>query len=510
MADQNGVRVVEIRAGTSPRTVLELRPGQTVQPLSIGRVGMWPIEAPSILDVHAFLYFDGRALFFQSADPSQPARGNGQTIGVDWQQVEIPCTIEIGRARLVYRTLEVQDQADVEEIDDLDADEEDKTIAAPLRAVVGGGVPQRQPGPGASGPFRPGEFSNRHQPDDESTRFSPINREPQSTLVSPLEARGGGSQRPRPAAGNPGIPNVTPAAGMPASPGTVPTPWVPGNANDDYDPPSSTTVGPPPQGAPVPPPPQGTGYTDMGNVQIAMPAPPPPGYGAPQPGYGPPGAPDYGQPQPGMPMQQPGMQPGYGPGGYPQQPTMPPSAAETGRVQAPPPNAKPPSEWEQMPLMRKIILAAMPVAIVAVYFLLFVDDPEPPRPTTKLRPDAGMEAGAATASVATTAPTVTATAPTTTATATDSVPTGTVVATAPTATVSAPPTTTGTATAPPTASTAATAPTLKKGEVTVERRAAEALRKNDKATAIQLYEQLAADHPDNPVYKETVRILKSE
>ncbi len=474
---------------------------------------MWPIEAPSVLDVHAFLYFDGRALFFQSADPSQPARGNGQAIGVDWQQVEIPCTIEIGRARLVYRTLEVASEASGE-YEEIEAEEEDKTIAAPLRAVIGGGggggggggaPPARPSAPnaGASGPFRPGEFSNRHQPDDESTRFSPINnREPSSTLVSPLEARGGGGgpPRPRPAAGG-AIPNVTPAAGMPAAPATAPTPWMPGAGGDDYAPPSSTTVGPPPQGAPAPPPPQATGYTDMGNVQIAMPAPPQPGYGQPgmQPGYGQPGMqPGYGQP--GM---QPGMQQGYG------QPTMPPSAAETGRVQAPP-NGKPPSEWEQMPTMRKVILAAMPVAIVAVYFLLFVDDPQPQRPVNG-RADAGMEAGALASANPTATTTTTATTPTATATDTGPVPTGTVVATAPTGTVTAPPT--GTMVAPPptgTATATAPIPTLKKGEVTVERRAAEAVRKGDKATAIQLYEQLASDHPDNPVYKETVRILKSE
>lgn len=446
--------------GTSSRTVLELRPGEVVQPLSIGRSAMWPIEAPQVLDVHAFLYFDGRALFFQSSNPSQPARGNGQAIGADWQQVEIPCTIEIGRARLVYRTLDLSD--DAEEIEP--EEEEDKTIAAPLKAVMGGGAgfgaPQQQrPGPGASGPFRPGEFSNRQTEDEESTRFSPIGREPSATLVNPLEARpsggglGMGGGRARPAAG---IPAVTPAAGMPAAPATAPTPWIPGR--DDLPPPSSTTVGPAPIGAPLPPPPQASGYQDMGNVQIAMPPPP-------------------------------------------QQQQYPaPNAAETGRLQVPP--DKPASEWEQMPVMRKVILSAMPVAIVAVYFLLFVDDPTPP-PTTKLKPDAGMEASVASAPSAT----VTNTVPT--VVTTDTVPTTT---TTTTTTTTAP-----TVTVPPTASTAAipipipsaTVP-LKKGEVTKERLAADAVRQGHKAEAITLYEQLAAEHPENPAFKEAVRVLKSE
>ena len=33
-----------------------------------------PSTAPGVLDVHAFMYFDGRALFLQSADPSSPAK----------------------------------------------------------------------------------------------------------------------------------------------------------------------------------------------------------------------------------------------------------------------------------------------------------------------------------------------------------------------------------------------------------------------------------------------------
>src|SRR5512143_1842092 len=99
MADTPG-SIVEIRAGTSQRPLLELRPGQVVQPMSIGRVGMWPVDAPDVLDVHAYVYFDGNALFIQSADAGNPAKGNGRAIATTWQQIEIPCTIEIGRARL--------------------------------------------------------------------------------------------------------------------------------------------------------------------------------------------------------------------------------------------------------------------------------------------------------------------------------------------------------------------------------------------------------------------------
>src|SRR5450631_2347806 len=174
MADNPGVQIVEIRAGNSQRLVLELSPGVPVQPMSIGRVGMWSIDAPGVLDVHAFLFFDGRALFVQSADASNPAKGNGQAIGTAWQQIEIPCTIEIGRARLVYRTL---DQGDAD-------GDEDKTVAQAIR------IPE---GPQAAFRANAGAFSNRNSPpDSDQTRLQPMNnvmggggRAPDPTIVSP-------------------------------------------------------------------------------------------------------------------------------------------------------------------------------------------------------------------------------------------------------------------------------------------------------------------------------------
>ena len=93
MADNPG-SIVEIRAGTSQRPLLELKPGQVVQPMSMGRVGMWPIEAPGVLDVHAYVYFDGNALFIQSADAANPVKGNGQAIGTTWQQYQVMLTIK--------------------------------------------------------------------------------------------------------------------------------------------------------------------------------------------------------------------------------------------------------------------------------------------------------------------------------------------------------------------------------------------------------------------------------
>ena len=417
---------------------------------------MWPVEGPGVLDVHAFMYFDGKALFLQSADPSSPAKMNGRPIGANWQQVEIPCTIELGRARLVYRVLD--------EVDLLEEDEQDKTIAAPIKVTAA------TPNPPAAG-FAPGAFSNRHQPDDESTRFAPIQREPEPTLISPLEAQR--AQAPAPAV----MMKPRPAAGAPAAPGvgTSPQAWAPGG----YDgPPSSTTVGP----APAPPPP--TGYQDMGSVQIAMPPPPQPQMPPPQmmghtPGYGAYGAPGMQ----GMPGQQPmGQMPGM---------------QETGRLQPPPqPSilAKAKAEWAAMRTIQKVIFIAFPFVALGGYWAITTEDEPPPR---RQRPVASASASASGSANAAPSVTVATTAPT---------------ATTPPSAATVMPTATGTTTAP-TATVAATAPTAtgsgKKPVLTLERQAADALRAGKRDQAAVLYDQLAAQHPENPAYKEAARIIRA-
>jgi len=479
MAENTGVHIVEIRAGESQRPVLELRPGVVVQPMSIGRVGMWSVDAPGVLDVHAYVYFDGRALFVQSADAGNPAKGNGQAIGTAWQQLEIPCTIEIGRARLVYRTL-----------DELDEDEEDKTVAQPIQ------IPRQPPQH-----FTPnaGAFSNRNNgPDSDATRLQPMGaaREPDPTVVSPLEM---GMSTATPLAG---VPKARPAAGMPAF-------------STDAGPQSQpTTVGQPP----APPPPQNTGYQAFGSVQVAVPAPPPaPGPMAqtlnsplnsplapptmPQPmmmspGFGPP---------PGMPM---GMPMGYppGPGGSGPMPAMmgPPMGApmgqgtvETGRVQNVPSSelkgwAKAVAEWKEMPPLRKVILGTFPGVLILVYMMMF-DTPQPqrrPMPT-------GSASVAASASAAPSATTSSVATGTVAIPATTTVPI--VMSAVPTTTTTTPPTTT----APPVAS--AKPP---KGGKTPEREAIELVSQGQNTKAAALYEQLAQEHPDQPAYREAARLLR--
>ncbi len=465
MADTPGSQILEIRAGNSQRSFLELQPGVAVQPMSIGRAGMWQVDAPDVLDVHAFVYFDGRSLFVQSATAGNPAKGNGQAIGTAWQQLEIPCTIEIGRARLVYRT-----------IDEIDPDgDEDKTIAHAVR------VPAE---PAAQ--FRPnaGMFSNRDKgPDSDATRLQPMNmqREPDPTIIE---------------TGTPmaGVPKARPAAGMPA--------W----SSNTGGPPSSPTVA----AGPPAPPPQNTGYQAFGSVQVAVPQPPqnPMSQTLQAPLLSPLAQQQpvmYAMP-PQMMMQQPMMHPTMpGPtmagGSGPNPAMMPGPAMGTGGSAAPQDPIKQGfnravAEWKAMPPLRKVIFGSFPGVALLVYFMLFDDDAPPPQVRHPKPPPSGqITSVTSTGSTMTGTPTTVVTVPTT-PTVVPAVPN-----TAPTVAVTVPvPTLT-------TATTTAIAP-LPKGTRTLERQAIDLAAQGQYAKAVEIYEQLAQQHPEQPAFREAARLLR--
>ena len=418
--------------------------------MSLGKVGSWPIDAPNVLDVHAYLYFDGRALFVQSADAGNPAKGNGQAIATTWQQIEIPCTLEIGKARLVYRLLQEDAEGD-----------EDKTIA---QAVKVPDVPPPQFRAGA------GAFSNRNSgPDSDATRIQSMDtgpRQPDPTVVSPLEA------------GTPsaGVPMARPAAGMPAGPRFGGAPMMSG-------------------GAPAPPPPA-PGYQGFGSVQVAMGGPQPMNQTLQQPMQ----SPLAGQPQYGMPPQMMGgqmqgqmgqMQGQNGPmpmGGM-GMPQGPGPHAETGKIQ-PPPNGfkeqldKAIADWKAMPPIRKIIIGSFPGVAILAYMML-TDQPQPQMVQRPMPPPS--------ASVTTTTTTTTPPPPTTP------------VYTPPPVTSYTPPPNTSAST---TASTGKEPPPMTKGARTLERQAIDLAMQGQYAKAAELYDQLAAQHPDNLAFKEAAFLLR--
>ncbi len=105
MGSSETTHVVEIEAGIGEPTFIPLVTGQELQPISVGRKGMWRIESARVLDVHAFLYFDRASLFVQSADNESVVTVSGRRIGTVWTELFAPCTLEIGSARLRYRSL---------------------------------------------------------------------------------------------------------------------------------------------------------------------------------------------------------------------------------------------------------------------------------------------------------------------------------------------------------------------------------------------------------------------
>src|SRR5262249_21000959 len=105
MAKPSTTHVIEIETGIGEPAFIPLTLGEELQPISVGKKGMWRIESARVLDVHAFVYFDGTALFLQSADDSAAASVDGYRVGKAWTELHAPCKIEIGAARLRYRSL---------------------------------------------------------------------------------------------------------------------------------------------------------------------------------------------------------------------------------------------------------------------------------------------------------------------------------------------------------------------------------------------------------------------
>ena len=81
MANPATTHVIEIESGIGEPAFIPLSMGQELQPISVGKKGMWRIESPRVLDVHAFVYFDGSSLFLQSADESNAASVDGFRVG---------------------------------------------------------------------------------------------------------------------------------------------------------------------------------------------------------------------------------------------------------------------------------------------------------------------------------------------------------------------------------------------------------------------------------------------
>lgn len=192
-------QILELRLGRGDPSAVMLDFGVVVDPTSFGTAGMWRIDAPGVLDVHGYFYFDGKSLFVQSADDKAPLMVNKHRVATAWTEVRAPSTIEVGKAELVYRDNGTPSY-----------DDGDATLAAATAPLQPRPKPAFVPGGGA--------FVNRA--DDESTRFAPIDGMPQpARLPDPLDGNDGiRAPLARPAAGNPAMAFPPPQMEMSSQP----------------------------------------------------------------------------------------------------------------------------------------------------------------------------------------------------------------------------------------------------------------------------------------------------
>lgn len=557
MANPQTTHVIEIETGIGEPAFIPLSIGHELQPISVGKKGMWRIESPRVLDVHAFIYFDGNSLFLQSADEANAASVDGYRVGKAWTELHAPCKIEVGTARLRYRSLIA------------DADNQPTMMAPspPVQAPPGGpggmgggsrpgasmpaaGAPappapgghpsvptgaQPQPAtrpPAAAGsspagasnppvafpkaerPFKPGEFSSA--PDlDESTR------------IAPLDATGGGrvasGSHPRPAAGQPAGEDAARAeaarimrggTGAVAAIGSGQFNAMPGGMQPNM------MQGSMPPGGMM----QSGGYP-QGQA--------PQGYGQQPQGYGQPSAYGNAGGSGAFNIPQGGMPPIPGPPGMPQGPlgpSMPPggygSMTPQGGLMQPdgPPNP-------MQGFVAKLKANSIPKIIAGILFIiggilyLAEDEEPPPKRKVTASADAGLEAGTSASSATTAPPVMTMTAPTTPSPPAwpagvpcppPNWPPNTPLPCTPSAAGS-----TDSGAAKPGGRDARDAggkasdakdagATLPAGTKTLERQAVDYVAAGDTAKAAAAYEELVRRDPNNKVYAEAARILRAK
>lgn len=413
MARADTTHVIEIESGIGEPAFIPLTRGQELSPISVGKKGMWRIESARVLDVHAFVYFDGASLFLQSADEHTSALVEGQPVGKQWTELSPPCRIEIGQARLRFRSLLQEDE------------EQTSTFAMPapplhhVEVEAAGGAPlglyPATPS-AAQGipakperPFAPGEFVARL---DDATRVAPVENTKAGNRRGHLDG-------PRPAAGVPptgpspsgmAVPATGHSASYPGAHGSMhpgmpmqPAPGVysPGNppiAHGGMMPSASMHPGAMMQPGMGPPPPMGPHGMAPSNMQGVPPTPVSQHGGT---AYGSGAYPGQGSQPPLHPAGQPGPN-GYGPPsgqvptGYPPQ-SLPPGSQVPNTQQ--PTNAGGQKDfatrWKEMPALRRLLVLFSPLFLASAYYTLVVDDAPPPR-TTRVVSDAGALGSATT------------------------------------------------------------------------------------------------------------------
>jgi hypothetical protein len=199
---------------------------------------------------------------------------------------------------------------------------------------------------------------------------------------------------------------------------------------------------------------------------------------------------------------------------------MPGSPYPSGMAGAPPAAKQGPlgelaTAWTSAPLPRKITYLLAPFAIIG-FFVIFFSSPKPQtRKPKTAKATSSASAGPSGSALANVKPPKPPVPPDTSAS---------VDAAAPQAEKSQPDKPQADSTqkpetqaepekpagAPPEAAADAGPPKLKAGEFTKQRQAVDAVAAGDDAKAIELYEELAKEDPNNPAYKTAIEMLKKK
>jgi hypothetical protein len=155
-----------------------------------------------------------------------------------------------------------------------------------------------------------------------------------------------------------------------------------------------------------------------------------------------------------------------------------------------------------MPFPRKLMFVMLPFGLIA-FMIVFSDPParkRAPGESTSATPDPSASGAPSPSAATSAAPLATGAPP---STGTEPTPSATPPTSPPDLTPDTPP-------AAPDPAASATAPPLAKGEVTLERKAADFVAANDFAKAAEIYDQLAASNPQNPAYARAAEILRKK
>lgn len=200
MVNASTTHVLEIETGIGEPAVVPLTSGQELEPLSVGTQGMWRVESAGVLTIHAFFYFDGTALYVQSAEERSPAYVDGQAVAASWTQLHAPCKISVGSATLRFRSVAAA------------GDDDDAATAAMDRPPVSPSVSEleteRLPAPRPAAGAPPDQLAQApaaHERPFGPGELVPLVEEDESTRVAPLEGAG---SRPQP-----GPPPSAPSSG---------------------------------------------------------------------------------------------------------------------------------------------------------------------------------------------------------------------------------------------------------------------------------------------------------